>query len=70
MEKVMTVFGEARLAFIGWCKRERQTLQRQYDLFSGGTCRMWCNREDITQATLAGITKDISELDRLIAKCE
>jgi hypothetical protein len=69
-EATMTAFDDLRVEFTDWCKEQRDSLQRQRDLFSNGTCKMHRNGEDITAETLASIVENIAELDRLIAKCE
>lgn len=66
----MTAFDDLRFEITDWCKTLRDSLQRQRDLFTSGACTMHRNGEDITAESLARIVSDISELDRLIAKCE
>lgn len=51
-------------------KRERDSLHRQRDVFSNGTCTMHSNGRNITAETLASIIKNIDELDGLIARSE
>lgn len=65
---------EARLAFLDWCRRERDGNQRILDLFTAGTMRTGKNDgsgwQDTTDESIANSQRIISDMNDLIAKIE
>jgi len=65
----------ALVNLLAWCKRERESLQMQFEMLQSGTIRLHEKDEagrlrDISDQNIQQITANITELDAIIADYE
>jgi hypothetical protein len=59
---------------LGWCKRERESLQMQREMLQSGKFRIFkdegSGQIDVTTDSVARIATNIVELDLILADCD
>jgi hypothetical protein len=62
---------EGLIDLVGWCKRERESLQMQREMLQSGKFRLFrdegSGQVDVSSESIARITANIAELDLILA---
>ena len=62
---------EGLINLVGWCKRERESLQMQREMLQSGKFRLFrdegSGQVDVSSESVARITANIAELDLILA---
>ena len=65
---------EGLINLLGWCKRERESLQMQRVMLQSGKLRIFkgegSGQIDVTAGSVARIAANIAELDLILADCD